>query len=227
MPQSVKRSRGRLRPERSARARRRSYVRAARASGSARAISRAMSRNRPGSTSRTSASTRARTVTLKGWLYNQRSSGKLHFLQVRDGTGFIQCVMFKKDVPPEQFALADHLPQESSLDRHRHGARRRARAARLRARRHATCESCSEAARLPDHAEGARRRLPARPPPPLAALGAPARDPARPQRGHPRLPRLLRRHAASRCSTRRSSRRPRARARRRCSRPTTSTSRRT
>jgi asparaginyl-tRNA synthetase len=54
-------------------------------------------------------------VTLKGWLYNKRSSGKLHFLQVRDGTGVIQCVVFKKDVPEEQFRLADHLPQESSL----------------------------------------------------------------------------------------------------------------
>src|SRR5215831_5841447 len=54
-------------------------------------------------------------VTLKGWLYNKRSSGKLHFLQVRDGTGVIQCVVFKNDVPPETFRLADHLPQESSL----------------------------------------------------------------------------------------------------------------
>jgi asparaginyl-tRNA synthetase len=57
----------------------------------------------------------AQTVTLKGWLYNKRSSGKLHFLLVRDGTGTLQCVVFKKDVPEEQFALADHLPQESSL----------------------------------------------------------------------------------------------------------------
>jgi asparaginyl-tRNA synthetase len=54
-------------------------------------------------------------VTLKGWLYNKRSSGKLHFLQVRDGTGIIQCVVFKGDVSPEVFHLADHLPQESSL----------------------------------------------------------------------------------------------------------------
>jgi len=54
-------------------------------------------------------------VTVKGWLYNKRSSGKLHFLQVRDGTGVLQCVMFKNDVPPEQFARADHLTQESSL----------------------------------------------------------------------------------------------------------------
>jgi asparaginyl-tRNA synthetase len=55
------------------------------------------------------------TVTLKGWLYNRRSSGKLHFLLLRDGTGILQCVVFKKDVPAEQFARADHLPQESAL----------------------------------------------------------------------------------------------------------------
>jgi asparaginyl-tRNA synthetase len=54
-------------------------------------------------------------VTLKGWLYNKRSSGKLHFLQLRDGTGVVQCVVFKNDVPAEQFRLADHLTQESSL----------------------------------------------------------------------------------------------------------------
>jgi len=54
-------------------------------------------------------------VTLRGWLYNKRSSGKLHFLQVRDGTGVLQCVVFKNDVPAEQFALADHVTQESSL----------------------------------------------------------------------------------------------------------------
>jgi len=54
-------------------------------------------------------------VTLHGWIAGRRSSGKLHFLQVRDGTGTIQCVMSKADVPPDVFALADHLPQESSV----------------------------------------------------------------------------------------------------------------
>jgi asparaginyl-tRNA synthetase len=54
-------------------------------------------------------------VTLKGWLYNKRSSGKLHFLLVRDGTGVLQCVVFKKDVTPEQFELADHVAQESAV----------------------------------------------------------------------------------------------------------------
>jgi asparaginyl-tRNA synthetase len=56
------------------------------------------------------------TVTLHGWLAGRRSSGKLHFLQVRDGTGTIQCVTAKADVSPDVFLLADHLPQESSLE---------------------------------------------------------------------------------------------------------------
>ena len=56
-----------------------------------------------------------RAVTLRGWLAGRRSSGKLHFLQVRDGSGTIQCVMAKADVPVEVFTLAEHLPQESSL----------------------------------------------------------------------------------------------------------------
>src|SRR6187397_1623391 len=56
-----------------------------------------------------------KTVTLRGWLYGKRSSGKLHFLQLRDGTGILQCVMFFKDVPEEVFRSADHLAQETSL----------------------------------------------------------------------------------------------------------------
>ncbi len=54
-------------------------------------------------------------ITLHGWLQGRRSSGKLHFLQLRDGTGTIQCVVFKGNVPPEAFHEADHLPQETSL----------------------------------------------------------------------------------------------------------------
>ena len=46
-------------------------------------------------------------VELRGWLYNKRSSGKLHFLQIRDGSGVIQAVVFKNDVPPEQFTRAE------------------------------------------------------------------------------------------------------------------------
>jgi asparaginyl-tRNA synthetase len=55
------------------------------------------------------------TVTIKGWLYNRRSSGKIHFLSVRDGTGFLQVVMGKKDVDETTFQKADHLGQESAI----------------------------------------------------------------------------------------------------------------
>jgi asparaginyl-tRNA synthetase len=55
------------------------------------------------------------TVTLKGWLYNLRSKGKIHFLQVRDGTGICQAVMVKDKVPPEVFDRVAKLGQESSL----------------------------------------------------------------------------------------------------------------
>ena len=55
-------------------------------------------------------------VTIHGWLYNKRSSGKLHFLEVRDGTGIVQAVVFKGDVSPELFAAADHITQESSVE---------------------------------------------------------------------------------------------------------------
>jgi asparaginyl-tRNA synthetase len=54
-------------------------------------------------------------VTLKGWLHNRRSSGKIHFLTVRDGSGFIQCVMTKQAVGDEAFTRADHLAQETAL----------------------------------------------------------------------------------------------------------------
>jgi len=55
-------------------------------------------------------------VTLRGWVYNRRSSGKLQFILLRDGTGVIQCVAFKGNFPPEEFALLDGLGQESSLE---------------------------------------------------------------------------------------------------------------
>ncbi len=54
-------------------------------------------------------------VTLKGWLYNSRSSGKLVFLQLRDGTGIVQCVVFKGNVSQEEFEQAKSLGQESSF----------------------------------------------------------------------------------------------------------------
>jgi asparaginyl-tRNA synthetase len=53
-------------------------------------------------------------VTIRGWLYNKRSSGKLRFLLVRDGTETIQCVVFKGDVSDQSFLNADMIQQESS-----------------------------------------------------------------------------------------------------------------
>ena len=54
-------------------------------------------------------------VTIKGWLHNRRSSGKIHFLILRDGTGFIQGVMSKAAVGDDLFTRADHLSQETSV----------------------------------------------------------------------------------------------------------------
>jgi asparaginyl-tRNA synthetase len=54
-------------------------------------------------------------VTLKGWLYNKRSSGKIHFLQLRDGSATLQVVMGKNDVSEETFAAAGKLSQETSI----------------------------------------------------------------------------------------------------------------
>src|SRR5262245_27145854 len=54
-------------------------------------------------------------VTLKGWLHNRRSSGKIHFLTLRDGSGFIQGVMSKATVGDDVFKATDHLSQETSV----------------------------------------------------------------------------------------------------------------
>ncbi|MFQ5605063.1 MAG: asparagine--tRNA ligase [bacterium] len=54
-------------------------------------------------------------VKIAGWLYNKRSSGKLWFLQVRDGTGIIQAVAFKGDVGDAIFQRCEEATQESSI----------------------------------------------------------------------------------------------------------------
>jgi len=54
-------------------------------------------------------------VTIKGWLYNLRSSGKILFPQLRDGTGVVQCVALKNAVSPEVWDALKGLGQESAL----------------------------------------------------------------------------------------------------------------
>ena len=54
-------------------------------------------------------------VRVSGWLYNARSSGKLRFLVVRDGSGYLQSVVFKPGVPGTVWAEAERITQESSL----------------------------------------------------------------------------------------------------------------
>src|SRR6202021_1274545 len=54
-------------------------------------------------------------VTLRGWLYNLRESGKLLFPQFRDGSGVIQGVVPKNAVAPEVFESIKTLTQESSV----------------------------------------------------------------------------------------------------------------
>ncbi len=54
-------------------------------------------------------------VTIQGWVYNRTDKGKLTFLLVRDGSGFVQCVAFKNDLDEALFDHIQHLPQESSV----------------------------------------------------------------------------------------------------------------
>ena len=54
-------------------------------------------------------------VQVNGWVYNIRSIGKIWFVIVRDGTGYVQCVVSKNDVSEDIFSLENTLTQESSL----------------------------------------------------------------------------------------------------------------
>ena len=54
-------------------------------------------------------------VTLQGWLFNKRSSGKIKFIILRDGSGYLQCVYFKGNLTQEVFEIADKIGQESSI----------------------------------------------------------------------------------------------------------------
>jgi asparaginyl-tRNA synthetase len=55
------------------------------------------------------------TVTVRGWVQTTRTHGKVAFVVIRDGTGIVQCVLVKKEVPPEAWELLQSLTQESSV----------------------------------------------------------------------------------------------------------------
>src|SRR6266536_187618 len=56
------------------------------------------------------------TATVKGWLYTKRSSGKIQFLVVRDGTGYLQAVVVKAEAAPETWDAAEKATEESSIE---------------------------------------------------------------------------------------------------------------
>lgn len=56
------------------------------------------------------------TVALRGWVSNSRSSGRIRFLILRDGSGFVQCVAGKNDVSEADFELLGEIAQESSIE---------------------------------------------------------------------------------------------------------------
>jgi len=54
-------------------------------------------------------------IELKGWVYNTRSSGKVKFLELRDGTGMVPCIFFQSDCGDAAYSLFDEMSQESSV----------------------------------------------------------------------------------------------------------------
>lgn len=56
-----------------------------------------------------------REVELRGWVYNLRSSGSITFLQIRDGSGFLQAIVDKKSVPEAVWAVAEKITVETSV----------------------------------------------------------------------------------------------------------------
>ncbi|PYQ60077.1 MAG: asparagine--tRNA ligase, partial [Acidobacteria bacterium] len=54
-------------------------------------------------------------VTINGWLYNKRTAGKLQFPIIRDGSGYLQCVVSKKEVSEETWRGVEEATQESTV----------------------------------------------------------------------------------------------------------------
>ena len=54
-------------------------------------------------------------IKINGWVYNTRRSGKIGFLMLRDGSGIIQCIVFRPDIGEDEFNKFKKLSQESSI----------------------------------------------------------------------------------------------------------------
>ncbi len=54
-------------------------------------------------------------VSIEGWMYNRRGSGKIYFLQLRDGTGFMQAIVTEEESGSDSMKIAETLNMESSL----------------------------------------------------------------------------------------------------------------
>jgi asparaginyl-tRNA synthetase len=130
------------------------------------------------------------TVLSKGWIYQKRSSGKIRFIVLRDGTGYCSAFAGLKDVSAEAFEAMDKVTAESSVAIRGTGREGRPRPGRLRAGRHRLhgLEPCRG---VSDPAEGSRRRVPLRPPAPLPALAHAPRRTDGAQRGRAGVSRFL------------------------------------
>ena len=134
-------------------------------------------------------------VTIRGWLYNLRESGKLLFPQFRDGSGIIQGVVPKNAVPPEVFDAIKTLTQESSVivEGKVRADKRAPGGYELDVANVQVVQRVPESDALSHHAQRARHRLPDGASPSLGALAAPGGDSARARRNHQSRPRLFRR----------------------------------
>ena len=109
-------------------------------------------------------------VTLHGWLANKRSSGKIAFLQVRDGSGVVQAVAGRADVSETAWDDIERVTQESTVRVTGTVKEDKRSPSGVEIQADRASRSLDLTAGLPDHPQGARHRVPDGAPPPLAAL---------------------------------------------------------
>jgi len=133
-------------------------------------------------------------VVTRGWVMTTALLGQDRVRELRDGTGYLQVVLSKKDVPGDGVGGVWPAHSGDSIEVSGTCAPTRARPGGRRADGGGPADRGTQS-RLPDHPEGARHRVPVRAPPPLAPQPAPGGDRAGAPRGCPGDPRLLLRAA--------------------------------